>query len=377
MSWNYNDLTSAAGGAPPAATGALTAYTLGYTQHVLYRGSADNHIHELWWDSVKGVGSWHTNDLTRAAAGAPDIVPGRHLIGFGDGSTQHVFFVDYPKGDLHELRWDRSAGWSDNNLSVTAGVPAPLPTTQFAAWVDDTGDKVVYQGTDHAIYQLDGGGAVPWSHVRLPWTVVVTAGTALTGYSGPTPGTESIGYVDGNGLVHQLLITSGGSTDYPLSTDKAAASTGLVSYNQTKLVIPRLPPHNPIVKHIPRLQYVDASNLIRSLSANPSWTNADLTSSAKAEQAAPGESTLIGWFSPISELLEVFYIPPSGRVSTIEWGDDADGPWVFYGIVTGAYSAPGAAGPLAGYYWAEQNTEHVFFVGSQDQSVYEVWRSTP
>ena len=62
MAWNYNDLTSAAGGAPQTfsqPTGyAFDAYG---TRHVTYVG-IDRHVHELWWNTS----GWH-----HKAAGLP------------------------------------------------------------------------------------------------------------------------------------------------------------------------------------------------------------------------------------------------------------------------------------------------------------------
>jgi len=72
MAWNYNDLTSAAGGAPKTLsqpTGyAFDAYG---TRHVTYVG-IDRHVHELWWNTS----GWHHKDLT-VAAGAPPHIPPR------------------------------------------------------------------------------------------------------------------------------------------------------------------------------------------------------------------------------------------------------------------------------------------------------------
>ena len=73
MAWHYNDLTSAAGGAPQKLsqpTGyAFDAYG---TRHVTYVG-IDRHVHELWWN----ISGWHHKDLT-VAAGAPDAQVNRN-----------------------------------------------------------------------------------------------------------------------------------------------------------------------------------------------------------------------------------------------------------------------------------------------------------
>jgi len=52
MAWQTDDLTTLAG-APPAALGGVAGYVVEQdgTRHVIYYGAADNHIHELRWDT--------------------------------------------------------------------------------------------------------------------------------------------------------------------------------------------------------------------------------------------------------------------------------------------------------------------------------------
>ena len=96
MGWHYNDLTAAT--ASPLTTSPPTGYVFNAqgTQHVFYQG-ADNHIHELWWDS----NGWHHHDLT-AAAGAPlSMFRGNLFLSyvFEAQGTQHVIYQGLGAGD--------------------------------------------------------------------------------------------------------------------------------------------------------------------------------------------------------------------------------------------------------------------------------------
>jgi hypothetical protein len=72
---------------------------------VIYLGFTDNHLHELWSD----VTGWHTDDLT-AATGAPAPVPDS-LVGytFEAQNTQHVMYVGADDAHVHEL-WSDATG---------------------------------------------------------------------------------------------------------------------------------------------------------------------------------------------------------------------------------------------------------------------------
>jgi hypothetical protein len=91
--WHTDDLTAATGapGAPWSVSG--YAFEAQGTQHVI----ADNN--ELWWD---GSG-WHMDDLT-AATGAP-LSGGNGPVGYAFEGTQHVIYVGRHDNHIHELWW--------------------------------------------------------------------------------------------------------------------------------------------------------------------------------------------------------------------------------------------------------------------------------
>jgi hypothetical protein len=145
-SWQHNDLTNAASGAPQAV-GNPKGYMFEAqgTQHVIYRG-VDNHIHELW---LGGRPGWQHNDLTNAArGGAPQAASDPKGYVFGAQGTQHVIYrgVD---NHIHELWLDRS-GWQHNDL--TGAIPVDPD-----AWGTPYGYMFNAQRTQHVIYTSRNG----------------------------------------------------------------------------------------------------------------------------------------------------------------------------------------------------------------------------
>jgi hypothetical protein len=138
--WHYNDLITAAGGAPSPTMFIRAGYVFDAqgTQHVVYL--AGGQIIELWWDN----NGWHHNDLT-AATGAPaGDLPYGYV--FDAQGTQHVIY-SAQAGHLIELWWD-SSGWHHNDLTVAAdGAPPSVGLGRPIGYAFDA------QRTQHVIYK--------------------------------------------------------------------------------------------------------------------------------------------------------------------------------------------------------------------------------
>lgn len=94
--WHTDDLTAATRvmGAPWSVSG--YAFEAQGTQHVIVNG---NGIDELWWDRS----GWHLDDLS-AATGAP-LSGGNGPVGYAFQGTQHVVYVGRDDYHIHELWW--------------------------------------------------------------------------------------------------------------------------------------------------------------------------------------------------------------------------------------------------------------------------------
>src|SRR5690349_5142241 len=123
MAWQTDDVTAMA--AAPTAAFVLPASYVSEargTQHLIYLGFVDNHLHELWSDA----GGWHTEDLT-AATGAPTAGAGPLVaFAFEANRTQHVFYLEANTASphVHEL-WSDASGWHTDDLTATTGAPPP------------------------------------------------------------------------------------------------------------------------------------------------------------------------------------------------------------------------------------------------------------
>jgi hypothetical protein len=218
--WHFNDLTTAAAGAPPTASDPRGyVFVAQGTQHVNYLGP-DGHVHELWWDG----GGWHHNDLSLAAS-APQAIgnPGGYM--FGAQGTQHVNYRG-TDNHVHELWWD-SHGWHHNDLTLAAGAPE-TSGDPFGYMFDAQGTQHVnYRSADNHVHELwwDSQG---WHHndLTLAAGAPVAAGDPF-GYMFDAQGTQHVNYLGLDGHLHELWWDAQGWHHNDLSAAAGApASAG-------------------------------------------------------------------------------------------------------------------------------------------------------
>jgi hypothetical protein len=138
--WRHSPI-GAASGAPPAL-GDPHAYVFRseQSQHVVYVGRDDRHVHELFWMAGQG---WQHSDLT-VAANAPlaDALGAAYELDFEQ--TQHVIFLEGTS--IHELFWSRHGGWQHAPLSqLTFAYPASDLPCAYAYELGQT-QRIVYPG---------------------------------------------------------------------------------------------------------------------------------------------------------------------------------------------------------------------------------------
>ena len=220
--WHTDDLTAATGAPPADEFSPLTGYafeTQG-TQHVIYSDGVvgEGHIHELWWDSA----GWHTDDLT-AATGAPRDVGDLVAYAFETHGTQHVLYEGVSDYHVHELWWDPT-GWHTDDLTAASGAPlAGGPLAGYAFEGQGT-QHVIYVGlSDKHIHEIWGGSAGWHTDDLTAATGGPSFGGSLGAYAFEGQGTQHVIYGDNTypSHLHEMWWDPGG-----WHTDDLTAATG-------------------------------------------------------------------------------------------------------------------------------------------------------
>jgi hypothetical protein len=352
MAWNYNDLISAAGGAPQTLsqpTGyAFDAYG---TRHVTYVG-IDQHVHELWWNTS----GWHHKDLT-VAAGAPSG-GSNTAIGYVLFCAQHVIYFG---PFLDELWCDNgdNSGWHHVELESAAGV-----------FVAATGRPVGYaftgQGTQHVNIVDDTASDIHefwwdnrgWHHNNLTTiTGAAKAASSPTGYAFEAQGTQHVTYVGVDNHVHELWWDNSGWHHNDL-TIAAGAPDAEVSRNAPGYVF--------AAQGTQHVNYVGVDNHIHELWwDNSGWHHNDLTIAA----GAPG----IGADEPFGYMLagtqHVVFRGGDNHVHELWWDNSG---W-HHNDLTVATGAPPGGGPPTGYGFAAYGSQHVIYADVNSHVIELYW----
>jgi len=347
--WNHNDLTTAAG-SPPLAASDPIGYTwdVDKTEHVVYRGT-DNHIHELWFN-----GKWNHNDLT-VATGNPPLAAGKPAgYTWSIDSTEHVVYRG-ADDRVHELWFNGT--WNHNDLTAAAGnPPSPASDPEGYTWAVDKTEHVVYRGTDNHIHELWFNGS--WHHNDL---TVATGNPPMAvgkpyGYTWDVDNTEHVIYRGSDNHIHELWFNGTwhhndltGATGFPpLSTSDPMGYTW--SADKTEHVI-----------------YYGIDNHIHELWFNGTWNHNDLTNASGYPDAPVGtDPGAYTWDADNTE--HVVYRGTDNHVHELWF----NGNWNHNDLTNAAGQPPLPAGDPVGYTWDVDKTEHVVYRGV-DNHIHELW----
>jgi hypothetical protein len=250
--WYHHDLTSEAKlptPAPVAASGsALAGYvtTFNEQQHVIFLGT-DQHVHEL----VYGGHQWSHNDLTIQASWqttASVAASGSALAGYVTtfNEQQHVLFIA-ADNHVHQLVYDTASGhWYNDDPSSAAAAMDVAAGTALAGFqtADNQQQHVIYVATDKHVHELVYADP-KWYTDDLTWRAHTDDPTGGTYHGSATVGSlvgfplyghdQCLLYVGADGHVHELGylakpnkwssndVTNGCSAATPVSGSPLAA----------------------------------------------------------------------------------------------------------------------------------------------------------
>jgi hypothetical protein len=346
--WQHNDLTLAAGNAPPAA-GDPSGYTwsVDRTEHAIYRGT-DNHVHELWFN-----GAWHHNDLTVAAGNAPPAASSPRGYTWSVDNTEHAIYRG-ADNHIHEL-WFNGA-WHHNDLTAAAG-NAPLAAADPAGytWSVDKTQHVLYRGVDNHIHELWFNGA--WHHNDLTAASgnPPLAASNPAGYTWDVDKTEHCLYRGVDNHIHELWFNgawhhndlTAAAGNAPLAAGDPCGYTW--SSDKTEHAV-----------------YRGLDNHIHELWFNGTWHHNDLT--AAAGNAPLAASDPAGYTWSVDNTEHVLYRSADGHVHELWF----NGSWHQNDLTVAAGNAPPAVRNPAGYTWDVDGTEHALYCG-EDGHIHELW----
>jgi hypothetical protein len=396
--WVDNDLSGFPKGYPATANSPIASYYNG-TNGVVTGGDDSEHVdfidpyahvREMYHSITTSPSTWVNNDLTALAAGVT-AGAGSKLDAYWQQSdnTQHVNFVD-GNSHIHELYF-KGTSWTDNDLTAVAsnGTAANGGSALDAYWQQTDNSQHVHfldtLGHVHELGFFPRGSHPQWADVDL--TGVAQKGTpaaptsAIHGYWEASDKSQHVNFVDANNFVHELLFANphaSGWVDNNLSVNGvlgcgspgyASPTAGLASYWE----------ESDNTQHV---DYVSLGELgVHELIFRPGaecWKDTDLTSSARGSAAA-AQSDLNAYWQPSDNTQHVHFMDAAQHVHELIYRG-SPGTWTDNDLTALSAAAlvalapagqptlavlPAPRSPLAGYWQATDDSQHVEYVDGQ------------
>lgn len=319
-SWTYTQATGTNGKSSVAGSTGIATYvnTIYNGNEAFYTANSAGalHVEQLWGSTGAPT------DLTAAASGKP-VIPESNLVGYIDSiaGTDNVFYLGTDHF-VHVLTWSPSGGWQEEASLDNTTEPAAATGSSLSGHMTASSEEVFYFGANQHVYEL-----WRWSKNFDGWhsTDVTAASCSTTAAAGGSP---LAGFYDS---------VADDDVAFYLGTDQ----------------------------HIYELLFTSAGD----------WSSIDVTATAKAPNAASGTAltahrdSLTGANSE-----EVFFLDANQHVQEL-WASSSS-PIVWHSsdltATTGAaLAAQGSA--LTTDISTLDNTDHVFYIGSSDKDVHELW----
>jgi hypothetical protein len=341
----------------PIAGTALTGFRLNDdSQHVFFIGT-DKYVHEL--DIAAGI--WHDNDLTTLAGAVPPI-PTSALAGFPLGpllgpNSKHVFFIG-TDNHVYELYFTAGTGWVYNDLTALARAKQPTPTSALAGHGFGNDSKhVFFIATDNHVHELFIAGDQRWADNDL---------TTLAGVGAkpPTPtsaltshllgdNSQHVFFIGTDNHVHELFIDGGTWAD----NDLTALASAVPPTPTSALTSHRLGDDS---QHV---FFIGTDNHVHELFIDGAgWHDNNLTTLAGAVPPTP-TTHLTGYRLLIDNSQHVFFIGTDNHVHEL---DIAHAGWHDHDLTTLAGAVPPKPATALTGYALSTNSKHTFFIGTDD-----------
>jgi hypothetical protein len=374
MGWKHFDLFDFS--APKART-VPSAYTFEAqaTQHVIYTGE-DGHIYEVLWSRSEG---WLPYDLTYLTGAPPQ--PASHPINgpigyvFVAQGTQHVIFVSSspsqgdPGGHIHEL-WRDNSGWHHRDLTSDIRAPLAFVFAPPCAYVFDA------QGTQHVDYVGRDGhiNELWWNNDGWHHNDLTNAAGAPLAALNPRPaspkgyafaGSHHVVYIAKDGTIHELFWNNFSWGHRPLT----AASDNVPAQFSGPLAAYAFAAQGS--QHV---DYVGAGGRIFEVWWDSGGVHCDDLIADAGAAPADNPSVLCAYVFDAQGTRHVDFTGGVGHINELWWNPDG---WHYSDLTRAAGGAPlSDQGDPAGYAFAAQGTQHVFYIGIEVNHIHEL-RWTP
>ena len=319
--WTWNQETGT-GGRPSVAAGTgISAYvnTIYDGNESFYLSTVNGNLH-IWqlWGSPAAPSP---TDLTAHTSGK-SVAPGTSPAGFIDAvrspSTDNLFFIGADQF-IHVLYWSPSGGWQEDPTLDSTAMTAAAAASPLSSHMTASSEEVFYLGQDQHIHEV-----WRWSKTFDGWhTTDVTEADGAKPL--PVVGSPLAGFYDSTAAEDAMF-------------------------------------------------YIGPSQHVYELRFTGEWSYTDLTATTSGTTAASIWTPLVAHLDTVAKSEEAFFLDSNQNVQELWASSTTPTTWYASNVTVASGNAPAAfpGSPLATTVSTIDNTDHVFYIGA-DQNILELW----
>ena len=293
-SWSDDDLTVLSGG--PAASGQVSGFSVGNFQYVYYVSlKAPQHVHQLLYNNV----GWADSDLTVLGKSKVQAINDYGLVAFTTSPALHVYYQQYPTGDIRQLYSTDGKTWQDQDLTTLTG--APKPYILWSGFNIGNLQYVYYQDkVSLDLHQMSYNNA-NWSDTDLTVLSKTTRPTLSIGDAFVIPGTKKMRIYYINDDTNHLMQLASANGKTWVSTDLTKRAKGPKPDGGTSILAYATTPNNLVHVFYESGEHID--EIFQPTTTT--WAQDDLTAEGNGGPAV--DFTRIAGFS-LQNFQYVFYV---------------------------------------------------------------------
>ena len=253
--------------------------------------------------------------------------------------------------------------WQHNPIGQKAGAPAAASDPGSFSWEHDRTQHVVYRGADNQVHELWLRQGSEWKYGgSLSMTTgAQMAASNVSGYAWADDQTQHVVYRGQDNNIHELWQRQGQPWKYGGALNARVSAPPAVG-----------DPSGYDWGHdkTQHIVYRGADNQIHELwqRKGADWKYGGAINQKLGAPPAAADPAGFAWEGDDTQ--HVVYVGQDNQIHEL-WQRQGQ-PWKYEGALSSRLGAPAAAGDLIGYAWQKDQTQHIVYRGAEGQ-IQELW----
>jgi hypothetical protein len=321
----------------------------------------DDQVHELWQRKGK---EWAYGGALSQLAGGPPAAGKPMGYAWESDNTQHVLYLG-KDGRVNELWQRENKKWEYGGaINVMVNAPNAVGSPFGYAWESDDTQHILYRAADNQIHELWQRKGKPWEHggaISQITGATLAAGDPV-GYAWEEDKTQHIVYLGKDHQIHELWQRKGEKWQHGGALSRTTGGPDAISTPSCYAW------GRDGTQHI---LYRGEDEQIHEIwyRKKDGWKYGNALSQLAAGPSAASDPSGYAWEGDNTQ--HVLYVGADQQVHEL-WQRKGK-EWLYGGALSQKTGSVSAVGVPAGFAWEDDDTQHIVYRGADDQ-IHELWQ---